>query len=96
MSSYYWPRPATAQRCARLRRFRLPAALAAIALLAQGCAQTPNQPFDGANAADADVRVPPVAYRSVLDGYVSRRPVSPSPWTEQNRQVAPAPEKGGR
>ncbi len=95
MSSNFWPRPATATRCARLWRYRLPALLALTALIAQGCAQTPPQVFAGPDAADADVRVAPTAYRSVLGGYASQRPVGPSPWLERNRQVAPSPEKGG-
>jgi hypothetical protein len=70
--------------------------LVAGALAIQGCAQVPSQPFGGADASDPNHRVPSAGYRPVLTGYSSQRPVDPSPWVERNRQVAPAPEKGGQ
>lgn len=93
-------RPAVAMPCARLWRYRLPAVLTVTAMLAQGCAQTPPQIFAGPDAADPNVAIAPAAYRPVFGTYVSQRPVGPSPWLEQNRQVAPkdaapTPEKGG-
>lgn len=95
MSSNFRPWPAAAPTRACLMRFRLPALLAAATLLSQGCARTPPQILAGADAADASAAVAPTAYRPVLAGYASQRPVEPSPWLERNRQVAPAPEKGG-
>ena len=32
-------------------------------------------------------------YESALGGYVSRRPVEPKPWREQNERVTPRPER---
>lgn len=93
MSSNFRPWQATATRCARLKQYRLPAVLVLTALLAQGCAQTPPQLFTGSDPADASVRVQPAAYRSVVAGYASQRPVGPKPWREQNDSVAPAREK---
>jgi hypothetical protein len=90
MSKYFWLWSAAAKRCATLRQYRLPAVLAAVALLSLGCTQTPPRLFDGASPADADVRVPPASYRSVLGDYSSQRPVKPMPWSDRNNRVAPA------
>lgn len=85
-------------RSAAIRRRSVPcryathAALIAVALLAQGCAAIPPQPFADAAASDPDVRVPPVGYRPVLSGYVSQRPVAPAAWRQQNERVAPRPK----
>lgn len=95
MSKQFWPRSAAAKRRSALWRYRLPAALAACALLTQGCASIPQQPFDGANASDPEARVPPAVYRPVLGNYSSQRPVEPAPWRERNDRVAPAPKKDG-
>ena len=96
MSKQFRPRSAAALRRSIIRRYWLLTAFAAGALLMQGCASIPPQPFDGAKASDPNVRVPPPAYRSVLGSYSSQRPVEPSPWIERNQQVAPAPKKDGQ
>lgn len=96
MSKQVWLRPAAAMRCSALWRYRLPAVLAAGAFLIQGCAATPPRPFDGDNASDPGVRVPPAAYRPVLGNYSSQRPVEPLPWRERNDRAAPAPKKDGQ
>lgn len=93
MSIHVRPWPAAAKQRLAVRRFWLRAALAASALLIQGCATSPPQPFSGVSPADADRRAAAVGYQPVLGDYVSRRPVDPSPWIERNRQVAP-PQKG--
>ena len=82
-------RAQTARRSAgrgRQRRmaFRLAAAATLVALGA--CSGPPVLP----EAADPAAPVPPVSYRSTVAPYVSRRPVEPRPWLEQNRGVAPA------
>lgn len=88
----FWPRSAAARQRSTRRQYLLAAALAASALLIQGCAQTPPQPFAGAEASDPHVRVPPVGYRAVLGDYVSQRPVAPTDWRQQNERVAPKPK----
>ena len=96
MSAHFWPRSAAAGGHSALWRYRLPAVLTACALLAQGCAAIPPRPFQGADASDPDVRVPPIAYRPVLGTYSSQRPVEPAPWRELNERVAPTPKKDGQ
>lgn len=96
MSVQFWPRLAAAKRRSTLWRYRLPAVLAAAALLTQGCAPIPQLPFDGAKASDPGVRVPPAGYRSVLGNYSSQRPVEPAPWRERNDRVAPTQKKDGQ
>lgn len=64
--------------------FRLAAAATLVALGA--CSGPPVLP----DAADPAAPVPPASYRSTVAPYVSRRPVEPQPWLEQNRGVAPA------
>jgi hypothetical protein len=59
-----------------------------LGLLGTVCAVT-TRPIAGADPSDPDVRVPAVAYRSVVGGYVSRRPVAPAPWREQNERITP-------
>jgi hypothetical protein len=95
MSAQIWPRSAAIGRRSTLWRYRLPAILAAVALLTHGCAPIPPRPFDGAEASDPDIRVPPAGYRSVLGNYSSQRPVEPAPWRERNDRVAPAQKKDG-
>ncbi len=95
MFTQFWPRSAAAMRCSTLWRYRLPAVLAVVALLTQGCAPTPPRPSLAADPSDMDVRVPPAAYRPVLGNYSSQRPVEPKPWRERNDRVTPAPKKDG-
>ena len=96
MSKRFRPWSAAAKRRSTLWRYRLPAVLAAVALLTQGCASTPPRPFQGADPSALDVRVPPAAYRSGLGNYSSQRPVEPTPWRERNERVAPTPKKDGQ
>jgi hypothetical protein len=96
MSAQFRPQSAAANRRSASWRYRLPAILTACALLAQGCAATPPQPFQGADASNPDVRVPPVAYRPVLGTYSSQRPVEPASWGERNDQGAPIQKKDGQ
>jgi hypothetical protein len=96
MSAQFWPRSAAANWRPTLWRYRLPAVLTACALLAQGCAATPPQPFQGADASNPDARVPSAAYRSVLGNYSSQRPVEPSPWRKSDERVAPTQKKDGQ
>jgi hypothetical protein len=46
----------------------------------------------GQDPANPGARVPAAAYRSPVGPYVSRRPVEPSPWQDQNDRTAPAPK----
>jgi hypothetical protein len=57
--------------------------------LAQGCVAVPTSPIAGPDPANPSVRTPPVAYRSTVAPYVSRRPGEPTPWREQNERVGP-------
>ena len=68
------------------------AAVAALALLIEACTPVPPVPLAGPDPADPRTRVPAVAYRSPVGPYVSRRPVEPSPWQDQNDRIAPAPK----
>jgi hypothetical protein len=61
-----------------------------LCLLTAACLSTPERPAAGAGPSDPKVRVPAAAYRPILGGYVSQRPVEPAPWREQNDRVAPA------
>lgn len=64
----------------------------ALALLVAAC--TPiSQSNVGPDPADPSVRVPSARYESALGGYLSRRPVEPRPWREQNERVTPRPER---
>lgn len=51
------------------------------------------EPLAGPHPADPSVAVPGVRYQSTLGSYVSRRPVEPGPWRQQNEQVAPKQER---
>ena len=61
-----------------------------LCLLCGACFSMPERPVAGADPADPNVRASATAYRPVLGGYVSQRPVDPAPWREQNDRVAPA------
>jgi len=75
-------------RTAWLRTAWLLCAGAACTLLS-ACAAGPQRPLAGPDPAAPEARVPATVYRPVLSGYVSRRPVEPAPWREQNERVAP-------
>ncbi|HXF87509.1 MAG TPA: hypothetical protein VNK48_04030 [Xanthobacteraceae bacterium] len=64
------------------------AGILAFGLLATACAAT-TRPIAGADPSDPTVRVPALTYRPVVGGYVSRRPVEPASWREQNERLAP-------
>ena len=68
------------------------ATAAALALLIEACTPVPPAPLVGPDPADSRTRVPALAYRSPIGPYVSRRPVEPSPWQDQNDRIAPAPK----
>lgn len=69
-------------------RRRLPLALCLLALI--GCTtEPPPSPYSGADPATAASQAAPVTDTDVLGNYVSRRPVSPGSWREQNERVAP-------
>jgi hypothetical protein len=73
------------KRCSNAKPRLLIAALAA--LIVGGCAVAPPPPQLA--AADPNVPVPAVRYRSVTAPYTRQRPVEPLPWRERNRSVAP-------
>jgi hypothetical protein len=62
-----------------MRRARHCALLISVLLVIQGCAATRS--LTGPDPADPDVRVPAVAYRSVLTDRRDIAPVEPAPWT---------------
>jgi hypothetical protein len=68
------------------------AAFVALASFVVACTPPPPAPLAGPDPADPRTRVPPVAYRSAVGPYESRRPVEPQPWQGQNDRVAPAPQ----
>lgn len=61
-----------------------------LCLLTSACFSTAERPISGPDPSDPHVRAPATAYRPVLGGYVSQRPVEPAPWREQNDRVAPS------
>ena len=61
-----------------------------LCLLTSACFSTPERPVAGPDPSDPNARAPATAYRPVLGGYVSQRPVEPAPWRKQNDRVAPA------
>jgi hypothetical protein len=65
--------------------------LFALAALLHGCAGAPGSPTVGPNPSNPSARTGAVGYRSTTAPYVSRRPVDPAPWREQNERVAPPP-----
>jgi hypothetical protein len=52
------------------------------------CSAFPPAPVAGADPADPTARAPQTTYRSVLDPYVSARPVEAKSWQEQNERPA--------
>ena len=67
---------------AAMRRARHWTLLISVLLVIQGCAVTRS--LTGPDPADPDVRVPAVAYRSVLSDRRDIAPVEPSPWTARD------------
>ena len=96
MSAFFCSRFAAPRWRPIASSYRLPILLAALALLMQGCATRPQQPYQGADASDPDVQVPASGYRPVLGSYAGRRPAEPAPWRERNDNVAPTPKRSGQ
>jgi hypothetical protein len=71
------------------RRLGQLAAVSLLALAAAGCSAPPAVPVVGPDPSDPSAGRKAVSYRSTVAPYVSRRPVEPGPWREQNQQVAP-------
>ena len=57
--------------------------------LLAACASAPTPVTSGRHPDDPQARVPAIAYRQAVSGYVSARPVGPRPWRERNDNVAP-------
>jgi len=74
-----------------IRRLSRPLWLVALAALLPGCTGAPSAPTVGPDPSNPSARTRPVGYRSTTAPYVTRRPVEPGPWTEQNERVAPPP-----
>lgn len=72
--------------------FGVPAALIWLAMLLQGCTQPPALPLAGPDPANPSSQVASAGYASTVAPYHSRRPVEPTPWRQQNDQVAPSPK----
>jgi hypothetical protein len=68
--------------------FLRPSLLVTAALLeithAAGAGRTPDDP---------SAPVPPAAYRPVLKGTKTFKPVEPGPWSETNKRVSPLPKQ---
>lgn len=69
------------------RKLGIALATLALALMVSACVRAPPAVLAGPDPADPQARVRPVTYRSTVAGYMSRRPVEPRPWTEQNQRV---------
>jgi hypothetical protein len=80
------------QQSTAIFRWTSLATVAALASLIEACTPIPPVPLVGPDPADPRSRVPAVAYRSPLGPYVSRRPVEPTPWRDQNDRIAPTPK----
>lgn len=62
------------------------------AIILSACTTLPEVGM-GPSPADPAVAVAPTRYTPVLAGTIDYRPVTPKPWVDSNRQVAPK-EKG--
>lgn len=69
--------------------WRLPVALVLLGIVLQACSGAPAAPGLQPNPSNPQARVKPAAYRGVLGGYTSQRPVEPLPWRERNERVTP-------
>ncbi|KKX29612.1 hypothetical protein [Rhizobium sp. LC145] len=67
--------------------------VAALPLLASGCASTLPEVVASTDSPDTMSDVRPVLYQSPIGGYSHRMPVDPKPWRGLND--AQAPKKGG-
>ena len=75
-------------------QFDVLAVVTGLVLLLAGCTDAPRSPVAVPDPADPGSRTPRVDYRSTIGPYKGQRPVDPTPWTEQNERVAPAPKSG--
>jgi hypothetical protein len=73
-------------------RFGAIALLPVAVLLLAAWSDPPVPLLHKSNPADPRAPVPRVGYRSTIAPYKSRRPVEPTPWSEQNRRIAPQPK----
>jgi hypothetical protein len=64
----------------------------ALALLLAACKPV-AAPIAGPDPVDPYARIPAVRHQPVLGAYVSRRPVEPGPWREQNERVTPREQR---
>ena len=62
-----------------------------LASLLQACTGAPRSPTVGPDPSQPSARTRAVGYRSTTAPYVTRRPVDPAPWREQNERVGPPP-----
>ena len=58
-------------------------------LIIGGCASTLPPDVIAKTDIEQTYSVRPVQYRSPISGYVSRQPVDPKPWRQQNEQQSP-------
>ena len=71
------------------RRVGRAAMVLALGTLTPGCTAAPKSPVTGPDPSNSTARTAPATYRSTVAPYVSRRPVEPAAWQEQNQRVAP-------
>jgi hypothetical protein len=90
MSAFTRARVAAARRHASLWRLRIFVSLLPLALA--GCSAAPAAFDRQPDPSHAQAAAPAVTYRPVLDGYRSRRPVTPADWRGVNDGVAPKTE----
>lgn len=89
MFAQLFARPSAMRRQRPRSKYTLrTAAVAALTLLAAACSAV-SRPIASADPSDPTARVPALTYRPVVGGYVSRRPVEPASWREQNERVTP-------
>ena len=63
--------------------------VAAIPLVASGCASTLPEVVASSNHPDTVVDVAPIAYQNAVGAYSHRMPVDPKPWRGLNDAQAP-------
>ncbi|MFF0924510.1 hypothetical protein ACFYE8_33560 [Rhizobium leguminosarum] len=63
--------------------------LVGLPLIIGGCASTLAPDVIAKTDAEQAYSAHPVRYRSPISGYVSRQPVDPKPWRQQNQQQSP-------
>jgi hypothetical protein len=58
-------------------------------LIIGGCASTLPPDVIASTDVEQTYSVRPVRYHSPISGYISRQPVDPKPWRQQNEQQSP-------